>query len=1025
MSENIMIISDEEDEFLQQDPLTAWTCPHCTVENQATYLACDCCGQERLSDQIATIGVNNTYHPPPQRGGATPPLFLLDSQPTQQIAAPIIKNGSETWTCSACTFINSSLSLDCDVCGTPGIAVEPDGSRSYRQQQQEEDFSNFPAPPALNIPMNYDFNHRNNNEDSSQKVYDLDCGCCGPFKEIKEAVRVAVVTLPSAPSLLCLLRHFSCPANVTSSNIVITAAAAVAKVQGISSRCNDYKSNTNGTSCTRQLSGRDLKALLGAKTAAAIDRGFYSAAVAAVSTTGARGANALRIDDGSGASSSRPSPCAQLTQHCMHLAASLSQLYSAMTTTDTDTASKSRGTSRFSKTVMNSPDNGSNRNSQHQQTRRTAPAVVAGVGYGGGQGEDTHHHRQLKEQAAARQRTTDAEIALTLRNIREIVHHLLRAEENFVFKEISPLGWLPLGAVGILNGSPLAACLRLLLCNDSLMDVTERREVYSEALQLVSMLASKEELIPMLLVPADGDILAEFCRSSPAGFPSSLEGNTRDNHQRQQNKHQLAGNREEKVEKDGQRSSKRAKTGAGASLASTEKKEEEDEVELSFEAGLERSCWKALQAFTLQCKLFMRSAEQLAGDGSEDDVSTVGTVLLVQETCTAVDEAVSAWKLTHTREHNNETIDALGGAADCAGPSGSARQNKKKTAAAAATILQQEHQDTNLKQHYIKSMKGIAFRSINLVEGGDYYFRNQLNTPDGQIQGDRNARLRRVMRDIASLSTDLPIDWNSSILVVNDETRMDAFRAVIFPPEESPYANGAFFFDILLPPEYPSSPPKVQFLTTGGGRVRFNPNLYDSGKVCLSLLGTWSGPSWDPKESSLLQVVVSIQAMILGESNPYGNEPGFACQLNTAAGKLASDAYNRSQRYNTIKYSMLPAVQAVMALQPKSSSGAAGAARGTIGAGALGAPKGFDEALKWHFKLKSSEIQRQLHQWKQENASFNAPVATTQRGGGRNKNNNDNASIELLRAQGGGAIPENTMEDAVNSVVALIDQIVI
>jgi hypothetical protein len=34
-------------------------------------------------------------------------------------------------------------------------------------------------------------------------------------------------------------------------------------------------------------------------------------------------------------------------------------------------------------------------------------------------------------------------------------------------------------------------------------------------------------------------------------------------------------------------------------------------------------------------------------------------------------------------------------------------------------------------------------------------------------------------------------------------------------------------------------------LTTGGGRCRFNPNLYAGGKVCLSILGTWSGESED------------------------------------------------------------------------------------------------------------------------------------------------------------------------------------
>jgi ubiquitin-protein ligase len=35
--------------------------------------------------------------------------------------------------------------------------------------------------------------------------------------------------------------------------------------------------------------------------------------------------------------------------------------------------------------------------------------------------------------------------------------------------------------------------------------------------------------------------------------------------------------------------------------------------------------------------------------------------------------------------------------------------------------------------------------------------------------------------------------------------------------------NGLFLFDLLLPADYPNSPPKANFLTTGGGTVRFNP----------------------------------------------------------------------------------------------------------------------------------------------------------------------------------------------------------
>jgi hypothetical protein len=49
---------------------------------------------------------------------------------------------------------------------------------------------------------------------------------------------------------------------------------------------------------------------------------------------------------------------------------------------------------------------------------------------------------------------------------------------------------------------------------------------------------------------------------------------------------------------------------------------------------------------------------------------------------------------------------------------------------------------------------------------------------------------------------------------------------------------------------------------------------YECGKVCLSLLGTWSGPGWKAFESTLLQVLVSIQSFIF-VSEPYYNEPGM------------------------------------------------------------------------------------------------------------------------------------------------------
>lgn len=102
-------------------------------------------------------------------------------------------------------------------------------------------------------------------------------------------------------------------------------------------------------------------------------------------------------------------------------------------------------------------------------------------------------------------------------------------------------------------------------------------------------------------------------------------------------------------------------------------------------------------------------------------------------------------------------------------------------------------------------------------------------------------------------------------------------KAMIMGAKDTPYSNGAFVFDIYFDDNYPGGPPKVNLSTTGAGQVRFNPNLYACGKVCLSLLGTWRGnasENWDPQISTLLQVLVSLQAIIMSEE-VYFNEPGF------------------------------------------------------------------------------------------------------------------------------------------------------
>jgi ubiquitin-protein ligase len=123
----------------------------------------------------------------------------------------------------------------------------------------------------------------------------------------------------------------------------------------------------------------------------------------------------------------------------------------------------------------------------------------------------------------------------------------------------------------------------------------------------------------------------------------------------------------------------------------------------------------------------------------------------------------------------------------------------------------------------------------------------------------------------------LPVHPGASIFLVQHASRPDMMRALVTGPCDTPYSGGAFIFDLYFPADYPNIPPLVHFSTTGYG-VRFNPNLYPDGKVCLSLLGTWHGAGqsekWNPDESTLYQVLVSIQGMIFVEQ-PFFNEPGY------------------------------------------------------------------------------------------------------------------------------------------------------
>ena len=167
-----------------------------------------------------------------------------------------------------------------------------------------------------------------------------------------------------------------------------------------------------------------------------------------------------------------------------------------------------------------------------------------------------------------------------------------------------------------------------------------------------------------------------------------------------------------------------------------------------------------------------------------------------------------------------------------------------------------------------------------------------------------NARMRTLFKELSLLRTGLP----EGMFLKMANSRPDISKALIIGPAGTPYEGGLFEFDILCPKEYPQSPPKVDCATASRLEARpfsLNPNLYNNGYVCLSVINTWHGAKneqWLPGKSTMLQVLLSIQSMVLGTATPADNEPGGL--------GVTHDDYNRNVQVGTVCAGLLPWLQA-------------------------------------------------------------------------------------------------------------------
>jgi ubiquitin-conjugating enzyme E2 Z len=153
--------------------------------------------------------------------------------------------------------------------------------------------------------------------------------------------------------------------------------------------------------------------------------------------------------------------------------------------------------------------------------------------------------------------------------------------------------------------------------------------------------------------------------------------------------------------------------------------------------------------------------------------------------------------------------------------------------------------------------------------------------------------INRLLKDIKNIIKN-PLT-EQGIYYIHDDADILKGYALIIGPSDTPYFGGNYFFEITYPTDYPHSPPKVTY-HTNGDNIRFNPNLYKCGKVCISLLNTWRGEQWTSCQT-ISSVLLTLCTLLC--KDPLMNEPG----INNAHKDF--DTYSRIIEYKNIEIAYL------------------------------------------------------------------------------------------------------------------------
>jgi len=113
-----------------------------------------------------------------------------------------------------------------------------------------------------------------------------------------------------------------------------------------------------------------------------------------------------------------------------------------------------------------------------------------------------------------------------------------------------------------------------------------------------------------------------------------------------------------------------------------------------------------------------------------------------------------------------------------------------------------------------------------------------------------------------------------------DDSNLYEWQVIVEGPPQTLYEGGYFQATLSFPPEFPSKPPLMKFVTPGF----WHPNVYKDGKVCISILHEAKEDAFNQQESidEKWRPILSIEAVIISVMSML-SEPNFGSPANIDA----------------------------------------------------------------------------------------------------------------------------------------------